>query len=166
MPSSVVGGLALRKTARNCRPCVTSLTQAPLARTNSPAVIVAAWPTTVIRSRCPRAFTRSTQNPVSALWNVTRSTTPASTSLAAASAVLACIPLPYPGFMTYGNGWWTGPGAGAGPVPARYLRHGNWFRHASDRIGFDMCGTVEPCFAGLKAAAFGVEAIAASAEPF
>jgi len=43
---------------------------------------------------------------------------------------------------------------------------GNWFRHTSDRIGFDMCGTVEPCLAGLKAAAFGVEAIAASAEPF
>jgi hypothetical protein len=55
-------------------------------------------------------------------------------------------------------------------VPAQ-SRHdiygmGNWFRHASDRIGFDMCGTVEPCLAGLKAAAFGVEAIAASAEPF
>jgi hypothetical protein len=34
----------------------------------------------VARSRCPRAFTRSTQKPVSALWNVTRSTMPASTS--------------------------------------------------------------------------------------
>jgi len=61
-------------------------------------------------------------------------------------------------------------------VPAQ-SRHdiygmGNWFRHASDRIGFDMCGTVEPWLAGLKAAAVGVgvgvgvEAIAASAEPF
>ena len=51
MPSSVVGGLALRKDARNCWPWVRSFTQAPLAWTNSPALIIAAWPTTVIRSR-------------------------------------------------------------------------------------------------------------------
>lgn len=42
--------------------------------------ITAACPTIVMRSRCPRAFMRSTQNPLSALWNVTRSTVPASTS--------------------------------------------------------------------------------------
>src|SRR5260370_27096253 len=32
------------------------------------------------RSRCPRTFARRTQNPFSALWKVTRSTRPASTS--------------------------------------------------------------------------------------
>src|ERR1700684_3019554 len=37
-------------------------------------------PTTVTRSRWPRAFVRRTQKPFSALWNVTRSTRPASTS--------------------------------------------------------------------------------------
>jgi hypothetical protein len=37
----------------------------PLAWTNSPAPIAAAWPTSVIRSRWPRAFTRSTQKPLS-----------------------------------------------------------------------------------------------------
>ena len=39
-----------------------------------------AWRTIVVRSRCPRAFTRNTQHPVSALCNVTRSMMPASTS--------------------------------------------------------------------------------------
>jgi hypothetical protein len=58
-------------------PCVRSLTHRPLACTNSPAEIVAAWPTTVIRSRRPRAFTRRTQKPLSSLWKVTRSTRPA-----------------------------------------------------------------------------------------
>ena len=57
-----------------------TLTQSPEAVILSPAEIVAAWPTMVARSRCPRAFTRSTQKPVSTLWNVTRSTMPASTS--------------------------------------------------------------------------------------
>jgi hypothetical protein len=59
------------------------LTQAPLAWTNSPAEIIAAWPRTVIRSRWPRALIRSTQNPFSSLWNVTRSTRPARASVAA-----------------------------------------------------------------------------------
>jgi hypothetical protein len=54
-----------------------------LAWTNSPAEIIAAWPRTVIRSRWPRALTRSTQNPFSSLWNVTRSTRPARASVAA-----------------------------------------------------------------------------------
>ena len=39
MPSSVVGGAALRKAALNCSPWVRSLTQLPLAWTNSPAPI-------------------------------------------------------------------------------------------------------------------------------
>lgn len=80
MPSSVVGGAALRKVALNCRPCVRSLTQVPLAWTNAPALIAAAAPTRVTSSRCPRRLTLSTQKPLSGLWKVTRSTSPASTS--------------------------------------------------------------------------------------
>src|SRR6266849_2459159 len=57
-----------------------SFTHSPDAVIHSPAAIVAACPTTVTRSRCPRAFARKTQNPFSALWKVTRSTSPASTS--------------------------------------------------------------------------------------
>ena len=60
---------------------VRSLIQLPLAWTNSPAEIIAAWPRTVIRSRCPRALTRRTQKPFSSLWKVTRSTRPAKTSV-------------------------------------------------------------------------------------
>jgi hypothetical protein len=41
---------------------------------------IAACPITVTSSRCPRAFARRTQKPFSALWNVMRSTRPASTS--------------------------------------------------------------------------------------
>ena len=81
MPSSVVGGLAFRKAALNCSPWVRSLTHVPLICTHSPAAMVAACPTTVTRSRWPRALTRSTQKPLSALWNVTRSTSPASASV-------------------------------------------------------------------------------------
>src|SRR6266478_958136 len=47
----------------------------------SPGVIVAAVPTTVTRSRCPRTLTRKTQKPVSSLWNVTRSTAPVRCSM-------------------------------------------------------------------------------------
>src|SRR6266446_6905144 len=47
----------------------------------SPGVIVAAVPTTVTRSRCPRTLTRRTQKPVSSLWNVTRSTAPVRCSM-------------------------------------------------------------------------------------
>src|SRR5271168_1924988 len=71
IPSTVVGAVALRKEARNWTPCARSLVQDPLAWTNSPAEIIAAWPTTVMRSRWPRALTRSTQKPFSELWNVT-----------------------------------------------------------------------------------------------
>src|ERR671928_209528 len=42
IPSAVVGGAARRKAALNWRPCVRSLTQVPLAWTNSPAGIAAA----------------------------------------------------------------------------------------------------------------------------
>ena len=81
MPSTVVGAVALRNEALNWTPCVRSLIQEPLAWTNSPAEIIAAWPTRVMRSRWPRALTRSTQKPFSELWNVTRSTSPANTSV-------------------------------------------------------------------------------------
>jgi hypothetical protein len=46
MPSRVVGGLALKKLALNCRPCVRSLIQVPESCTHSPALMVAACPTT------------------------------------------------------------------------------------------------------------------------
>ncbi len=67
MPSIDVGGDALRNRARNCSPWVRSLTHSPLAVIHSPAAIVAAWPTTVTRSRWPRAFVRRTQKPFSSL---------------------------------------------------------------------------------------------------
>jgi hypothetical protein len=59
--ATVVGPVALRNEALNWTPCVRSLVQDPLARTNSPAEIIAAWPTKVMRSPWPRALTRSTQ---------------------------------------------------------------------------------------------------------
>src|SRR6201987_1110322 len=71
MPSTVVGAVALRNEALNWTPWVRSLTQSPLACTNPPAEIIAAWPTRVMRSRWPRALTRRTQKPFSELWNVT-----------------------------------------------------------------------------------------------
>src|SRR3954451_16227418 len=92
MPSAVVGGAERRKAALNWRPCVRSLTQIPLAWTNSPAVIAAATPTRVTRSRWPRALTRSTQKPVSGLWKVTRSTSPASASRSGASDAPGAAP--------------------------------------------------------------------------
>jgi hypothetical protein len=42
----------------------------PVAVIHSPAEMVAAWPMTVTRSRCPRALVRSTQKPLSSLWKV------------------------------------------------------------------------------------------------
>src|SRR4051812_42618605 len=109
MPSSVVGGLTLRKDARNCWPCVRSFTQVPLIWTNSPAAIIAACPTTVIRSRCPLALTRSTQNPFSGLWNVTRSTRPAKASLAVAWAISA-TPCPSPESAPVCSSYWRSGG--------------------------------------------------------
>ncbi len=46
----------------------TSFIHSPDAVIHSVAAIVAAYPTTVTRSRCPRALARKTQNPLSALW--------------------------------------------------------------------------------------------------
>jgi hypothetical protein len=96
IPSIVVGAAALRNEALNWTPWVRSLTQVPLAWTNSPAEIIAAWPVIVIRSRWARALTRRTQNPFSLLWKVTRSTRPTRTSVGLetdprTSRLLACI---------------------------------------------------------------------------
>jgi len=65
--AGVVGAVAFSNEARNCRPWVRSLAQLPLACTNSPAEISAAWPTIVTGSRWPRASTLSTQKPLSGL---------------------------------------------------------------------------------------------------
>src|SRR4249920_1002642 len=73
MPSAEDGGDVRRKRALNCWPWVRSLTQSPEAVIHSPAAMVAAWPTTVTTSRCPRTLARSTQKPFSTLWYVTRS---------------------------------------------------------------------------------------------
>ena len=89
IPSAVVGGVVLRKSALNCSPCVRSVIQTPTAWMNSPAEIDAAWPTTGTRSRCPRAFTFRTAKPLSSLWKVTRSTEPTSVSLCGVSGALA-----------------------------------------------------------------------------
>src|SRR5271169_3203478 len=96
IPSSVVGGLVFRKDARNCWPWVRSFTQVPLIWMNSPALISAARPTTVTRSLWPRTLTRSTQNPFSGLWKVTRSTRPARASLVAVWAMFATSFAPFP----------------------------------------------------------------------
>lgn len=77
MPSIEVGAEVRMNWALNCCPWLKSLNHSPDAVIHSPALIIAAWPTTVTKSRCARAFTRRTQNPLSALWNVTRSTKPA-----------------------------------------------------------------------------------------
>lgn len=45
-----------------------SFVQVPAAWIHSPAEIMAACPITVTTSRCPRAFSRSTQKPFSSLW--------------------------------------------------------------------------------------------------
>ena len=96
MPSTEDGAAVRMKRALNCWPWVRSLTHSPEAVIHSPGATMAAWPTTVTRSRCPRALVRSTQKPFSGLWNVTRSTSPASTSR---SELSACLPAP--GFTTY-----------------------------------------------------------------
>src|SRR6516165_3183053 len=80
MPSSDVGSEVFKNFALYCCPWVRSLIHSPDAVTHSPAEITAAWPTTVISSRWPRALIRRTQKPFSSLWKVMRSTRPASTS--------------------------------------------------------------------------------------
>src|SRR5713101_1038546 len=92
MPSTEVGADVRMKRALNCWPWVWSFVQSPETVTHSPAEIVAAWPTTVTRSRCPRALIRRTQKPLSALWKVTRSTQPAKTSRVDDSASCAMEP--------------------------------------------------------------------------
>src|SRR6202030_2112286 len=86
MPSMDVGAEVRMKRDLNCWPWARSLTHSPDAVTHSPAAITAAWPITVINSRCPRALMRRTQKPFSALWKVTRSTRPARTSRVADSS--------------------------------------------------------------------------------
>ena len=68
MPSAEVEGDVRRNRALNCWPWVRSFTQSPDAVIHSPAVMVAACPTTVTTSRCPRTLARRTQKPFSALW--------------------------------------------------------------------------------------------------
>src|SRR5271154_2772000 len=80
IPSIELGADVLRNRALNCCPWARSLIHSPDAVIHSPAEMTAAGPTTVTRSRWPRAFALITQKPFSALWKVTRSTRPASTS--------------------------------------------------------------------------------------
>jgi len=58
MPSAEVGGDVRRNRALNCWPWVRSLIHSPEAVIHSPTEMVAAWPTTVTTSRCPRALAR------------------------------------------------------------------------------------------------------------
>src|ERR1700741_787948 len=76
IPSAVVGGTVLKVVALNCRPCSLSLTHQPSAANHSPAVTDGKEPTTVPSFRCPFAFPRRTQKPLSSLWKVTRSIRP------------------------------------------------------------------------------------------
>ena len=95
MPSTEDGSEVRMKRALNCWPWVRSLTHSPEAVIHSPGPTMAAWPTTVTRSRCPRAFVLRTQKPFSRLWKVTRSTRPARISRSEDSG---CWPAP--GFTT------------------------------------------------------------------
>ena len=81
-PFGVVGGTVFRVVALNCSPCSLSLTHQPSALSHSPALTDGREPTTVTSSRCPRAFTRRTQKPLSSLWKVTRSINPEICSVA------------------------------------------------------------------------------------
>ena len=92
LPSAELGSEVRRNRALNCWPCIRSLTHSPDAVIHSPAAMVAAWPTTVTTSRCPRALARRTQKPFSTLWYVTRSTRPASTSCGDFSGPHAIFP--------------------------------------------------------------------------
>ena len=89
MPSSVVGGTTLRISARNCRPKLGSVCHWPEARTTSPGATAGHSPTTAAGSRWSASLTRSTQKPLSGLWNTTRSTRPDRVSAAAGGAVSA-----------------------------------------------------------------------------
>ena len=86
---------AVQASGRDTLPEGAAVTHSPDAVIHSPGETMAAWPTTVIRSRCPRAFVLRTQKPFSGLWKVTRSTSPARTSRSEDSG---CWPAP--GFTT------------------------------------------------------------------
>src|SRR5438094_7125182 len=91
IPSAVVGGTVVMRVALDCSPCSLSLTHQPSALSHSPAVTEGRDPTTVVSSRCPRAFTRSTQKPLSSLWKVTRSITPEISSVAGLRSGIAAF---------------------------------------------------------------------------
>ena len=75
----------------NCRPCCRSLTQTPSHSTYSPGVMLAALPITVTSRARRLTLTRNTQNPLSSLWKVTRSTDPEMESVRAVTGVkVAC----------------------------------------------------------------------------
>src|SRR5580704_2093782 len=80
-PSLVVGGTVFRIFALNWRPCSLSRTHPPSAVSHSPALTDGNEPRIVTGSRCPRTCTRSTAKPLSGLKNVTRSTSPAISSV-------------------------------------------------------------------------------------
>ena len=80
MLSRVVGRDTLRNDALNCRPWSRWLSQRPLAWIYYLAGMAVAEPRTVTSSLCLSTSTRRTQNPLSALWKVTRSTNPNSGS--------------------------------------------------------------------------------------
>lgn len=63
-----VPGIPRREGTAVARPWSRSVVHMPVALMNSPALMAAACPTTVTKSRWPRALTRNTQKPVSALW--------------------------------------------------------------------------------------------------
>src|ERR1035437_2059483 len=82
-PSLVVGAVAFRTCALNWSPCSLSRTHHPFAVSHSPALTDGNEPRIVTSFRCPRTFTRSTAKPLSGLKRVTRSTSPAISSVGA-----------------------------------------------------------------------------------
>src|SRR5260370_7031688 len=77
MLAAVFGRETLTRTPLNCLPCWRSVPHVPDAEAYSPGATVGVCPTRVMSSRSPLTFSRRTQKPLSALWNVTRSTSPA-----------------------------------------------------------------------------------------
>ena len=67
MPSAELGSEVRRNRALNCWTWVRSFIHSPVAVIHSPAAIVAACPTSVTKSRWPRALARRTQKPFSEL---------------------------------------------------------------------------------------------------
>ena len=91
IPSAVVGGTVFMVVALNCSPCSLSLTHQPSALSHSPALTDGSDPMIVVSSRCPRAFTRRTQKPLSSLWKVTRSISPEISSVAGLRSGIAAF---------------------------------------------------------------------------